>query len=79
LIFVLASDNLQAILNQAMNQGHMTRPFSLKISQDLPVIQYVDYTLIILPANQTQLIFLKNLLMMIGDATSLKVNYGNPT
>jgi hypothetical protein len=75
LLFVLAADFLQTIVNQAMRDGFLTRPLPLTSSVDFPIIQYVDDTLLILNADEEQLLFLKNLLIDFGNATGLKVNY----
>jgi hypothetical protein len=53
LLFVLAADFLQSILNKAMNSGVMTPPLPRSANPDFLVIQYVDDTLIILKANAT--------------------------
>jgi hypothetical protein len=76
LLFVLAADFLQTIVNDAMSQGHLTRPLPLNSTPNFPIIQYVDDTLVILPAEVNQLLHLKSLLLSFGDATGLKVNYG---
>jgi hypothetical protein len=47
----------------------------LTSSLDFPVIQYADDTLLILPADEDQLLFLKDLLIEFGNATGLRVNY----
>jgi hypothetical protein len=47
----------------------------LTSSADFPIIQYADDTLLILSADEDQLLFLKNLLIDFGNATGLKVNY----
>ena len=42
---------------------------------DYPIIQYADDTLIIMPADITQLLYLKRLLEKLSASTGLKVNY----
>jgi retron-type reverse transcriptase len=49
LLFVLAADFLQTIINKAMRDGFLTRPLPLTCSLYFPVIQYADGTLLILP------------------------------
>jgi len=48
LLFVLAADLLQSILNRAKNLGLLHLPIPLAFSTDFPVIQYADDTLIIM-------------------------------
>jgi hypothetical protein len=57
LLFVLAADFLQAILNNAMNQGQLTRPVPCTACPDFPVIQYADDTLVVTKADANHLIF----------------------
>jgi hypothetical protein len=51
LLFVLAADLLQTILSKAMVQGNLTAPLRCGSCKDFLVIQYVDDTLIVLPAD----------------------------
>jgi hypothetical protein len=74
-LFVLAADILQAILNNAMNQGQLTRPVPCTACPDFPVIQYADDTLVVMKADANQLIFLKALLHSFAESTGLVVNY----
>jgi hypothetical protein len=75
LLFVLAADFLQSLLNKAMIQGLLSPPLHCPACPDFPVIQYADDTLIILQAEAPQLICLKAILNNFGDSTGLKVNY----
>jgi hypothetical protein len=74
-LFVLAADLLQTILNKAMVQGNIAAPLRHVSCPDFPVIQYVDDTLIILPADAKQLICLKAILHTFAESTGLRVNY----
>jgi hypothetical protein len=56
LLFVLAADLLQSIINKATQMGHLRLPIPAP-TLDFPIIQYVDDTLIILEASTTQLFF----------------------
>lgn len=76
LIFVLAADLLQSILNKAMRLGIISPPLQINSCPDFPVIQYTDDTLVLLQGNAKQLICLKALLNTFALATGLKVNYG---
>ena len=50
LLFVLAADLLQSMLNEAMHQKLIQAPINSQACPDFPVIQYVDDTIVILPA-----------------------------
>jgi hypothetical protein len=75
LLFVLAADLLQVILNKAMVQGNFSAPLSYGSCPDFSVIQYADNTLIIFPADAKQLICLKAILHTFAKSTGLRVNY----
>jgi hypothetical protein len=51
LLFVFVADFLQSILNEALQQGLISSPVQVNYSNDFPIIQYVDDTLIILPVD----------------------------
>jgi hypothetical protein len=59
LLFVLAADLLQSIINKARDAG----------------LQYVDDTLLIMEACPQQLFALKTILNNFANSTKLKVNY----
>jgi hypothetical protein len=48
LLFVLAADLLQSILNKAKDLGLLKLPISLQCSTDFPILQYADDTLVIM-------------------------------
>ena len=75
LLFVLAADLLQSILNKAMQMGLLSSPLQVNSCPDFPVVQYADDTLVLLQADAKQLHCLKALLNTFADATGLKVNY----
>lgn len=58
LLFVLAAELLQVIINRACSQGLLRKPIP-QPGEDFPIIQYADDTLLILEADDTQLTFLK--------------------
>lgn len=74
LIFVLAAELLQELINRAALQGLLHPPIPHQ-NGDYPVIQYADDTLLIMEAYANQLFFLKALLKSFTDSTGLKVNY----
>ena len=75
LLFVLAADLLQSILNDALRKILVKLPLNTPSSQDFPVIQYADDTLLILQADAKQIICLKALLQTFASSTGLKVNF----
>jgi retron-type reverse transcriptase len=56
LLFMLAADLLQSIINKETQMGHLRLPIPAP-TLDFPIIQYADDTLIILEASATQLFF----------------------
>jgi len=72
---VLVVDLLQSILNQAKELNLLNLPLPLRCSNDFPIIQYADDTLIVMEACSRQLLTLKALLHSFRDSTGLKVNY----
>jgi hypothetical protein len=77
LLFVLAADLLQSIVNEAFHQNLIQLPIDNSFGQAFPIVQYADDTLIIMQANARQLFFLKCLLHSFGESTGLKVNFNN--
>jgi retron-type reverse transcriptase len=75
LLFVLAADLLQSILNKAMFQNLIERPIPCRACPDFPIIQYADDTLVITKADARNLICLKALLQTFAESTGLRVNY----
>jgi hypothetical protein len=74
LLFVLAADLLQSIINEAMHRGLLSMPLP-RCGPDFPIVQYADDTLLIMEACPRQLLTLKALLNSFADSTGLKVNY----
>ena len=75
LLFVLAADLLQSILNKAWNIGVLKHPISDAFGGDYPIVQYADDTLLILPTDGRILFNLKGLLRSFSDSTVLHVNF----
>jgi hypothetical protein len=59
LLFVLAADFLQTIVNKAWQMGVMKHPLSEDFGGDYPIVQYADDTLLILPVEARVLSTLK--------------------
>jgi hypothetical protein len=75
LLFVLAAELLQILINKAAAMNLIKPPIS-QLSDDFPIVQYADDTLLLMQADARQLIFLKALLHSFAESTGLKVNYG---
>lgn len=75
LLFVLAVDFLQTILNEAMRNNIILAPLRINSYPDFPLIQYVDDTILVLPAEIIDLNQIRNLLLHFAAQTGLKVNY----
>lgn len=75
LLFVLAADLLQSIVNDVAANNILSHPLGQDFGGDYPIVQYVDDTLLVLPADATQLLALKNLLLQFASSTGLKVNF----
>ena len=75
LLFVLAADLLQSVLNQAKGNGLLSLPISLNHSQDFPILQYADDTFITMEARNDQLEALRNILNLFSISNGLKVNF----
>lgn len=75
LLFVLAADLLQSMVNRAWREGLIHLPINQPESEDYPVIQYADDTILILPADIEVMRIIKGLLDSYARATGLKINY----
>jgi hypothetical protein len=75
LLFVLAADFLQSVLNKAMGQNILSKPIPCPPCPDFLVIQYADDTLLVMKAEATQLLCLKSILHSFANSTGFKVNY----
>ena len=75
LLFLLAADFLQSILNLAQQQGLLSPPMPLPHDHDFPILQYADDTLIFMQGDSRQLFFLKAILNSFAESIGLKVNY----
>jgi hypothetical protein len=75
LLFVLAADLLQTIVNKACECGILRLPLPSNCGPDFPIIQYADDTILIMEACLRQLFFLKAMLNSFAEFTGLHVNY----
>lgn len=74
LLFVLAVELLQVIVNKAAAMNLLTQPLP-QPTEDFPIVQYADDTLMFLQADARQLVFLKAMLHSFAESTGLQVNY----
>jgi len=74
LLFVLAVELLQVLVNKAANMNLFKAPIPHEVDE-FPIIQYADNTILVLQADASQLFFLKALLHSFEISTGLKVNY----
>jgi len=71
LLFVLAADLLQSIVNKAKQRDLLMSPIPLIYTEDFPIVQYADDTLLIMEACSRQLLNLKALLHSFRESTRL--------
>jgi hypothetical protein len=72
---VNTGDLLQAAINDEWIRGELNLPTDNDFGQKYPIVQYMDDTLMIMPINAQQLMYLKEILAMFSASTGLKVNY----
>lgn len=75
LVFVMAADLLQSIINNVFNQNLICHPLGQEFGGNFPIIEYADDTLLVMPADEAQLINLKQILNTFAVSIGLKVNY----
>src|SRR3954468_18836308 len=61
LLFVLAADLLQFVVNDLLRKGHLILPIPCH-DPDFPIVQYADDTILIMPAEVQQVLRLKEAL-----------------
>ena len=74
MLFVIAADLLQTLLNNLLHQGLISRPLPTH-DPDFPVVQYADDTLLFLNADKDQLGALKSVLHSFSQVTGLHINF----
>jgi hypothetical protein len=75
LLFVLVANLPQSIINKTKNMGLLRLPLEVGYTDDFPIIQYVDDTLLIMEACSLKLFTLNAILNTFVDSTGLKLNY----
>jgi hypothetical protein len=74
LLYVLGGDLLQSAVNNLLREGGLQLPIYTG-DPEFPIIQYADDTLLILPANMSQIMALKQVLEVFSQSTGLSINY----
>jgi hypothetical protein len=75
LLFALATDFIQCVINNEYMQGNLLPPFPQDNDIPFPVVQYADDTILVLQAKEDQLLLLKDILHKITLSSGLKVNF----
>jgi retron-type reverse transcriptase len=75
LLFVIAAELLQLVVNRAFHDHFLNAPLP-QAHQNFPIVQYADDTILIMEADVGQLQYLKGILHVFSESTGLKVNYG---
>ncbi|XP_073353560.1 uncharacterized protein [Aegilops tauschii subsp. strangulata] len=74
LLFVIAADLLQSVVNQMLEHDTLSLPIQTH-DREFPIIQYVDDTILFIAAKDDELVALKNMLLTFQQSTGLKVNF----
>ena len=74
LLFVLAADLLQTLVNDMLRNGVISLPIETH-DKEFPIVQYADDTLLIVPAVDSQLLALKDMLQDFHASSGLRVNF----
>lgn len=75
LLFAIAADLLQSVINHEYQQGNLQPPFPQSFDIPFPVVQYADDTIMIMQGCEIQLLHLKEILHKFALSSGLKVNY----
>jgi hypothetical protein len=74
LLFVLAAELLQYIVNDAMQTGQLTKALP-NATQDFPIVQYADDTILMMRVDISEVLHLKDFLQFFASSTRLHVNF----
>jgi hypothetical protein len=77
LLFVLATNLLQSVVNSALQAGSVRLQLQKRCGTNFPIVQYTNDTLLFLEACPEQLLALKSLLNAFADSTGMRVNFNN--
>jgi hypothetical protein len=67
------------MISDGWSRGEINLPIEEDFGQKYPILQYADDTIMIMPADQTQLLHLKEILAKFSASTGLHVNYNETT
>jgi hypothetical protein len=79
ILFVNTVDLLQSAINKAWQNGYIDLPIMDDFGHKYPIVQYAYDTLMIMPAHNQQLIYLKEVLQIFSQSTGLHVNFHKTT
>src|SRR4051812_1643888 len=74
LLFVLDADLLQSVVNKMLHDQILTLPINSH-DPNYPIIQYADDTIMVIHADESQLLAMKDMLIRFHASTNLKVNF----
>lgn len=75
LLFAIAADILQGVINHEYRQGNISPPFPQHPNCPFPIIQYADDTILVMKGCENQLLLLKENIQKIATSTGLVVNF----
>lgn len=75
LLFSIIAYLIQCVINHEYDMGNLHPTFPQDSNIPFPVVQYVDDTILVMQANEEQLILLKETLHKVTLSSGLKVNY----
>lgn len=75
LLFAIATDLLQSVINHEYVEGNLHPLFPQSMDTPFLVIQYADDAILIMQACDSQLLHLKEILHMVALSNGLRVNY----
>lgn len=75
LLFVSVGDLLQNVVNKTCEGGLLHAPITQPTSEDYPIIQYTDDTIVVMPACEDQLRTMQEILTAYARSTGLKINF----
>jgi hypothetical protein len=75
LLFAIVAYLIQCAINHEYAMGNLHPPFPQDSNIPFPVVQYVDDTILVMQANEEQLILLKEILHKVTLSSGLIVNY----
>jgi hypothetical protein len=75
LLFVMAADLLQSIINRDAQAWQLKQPLDDSFGGDYPIIQCANDTLLIMPAEEEQLSHLQTILQDFASSPGLRVNF----